>query len=155
MATPILIFLVLIVVFALTFKVSQSLLGASLGRVVSARHHAAEELSETGSVPSAWIRRHEAAQRRARRLRRGKLDDASVARLEERAKTQALKGLADLIEYFRRAPVFDSEETRQQMLATLIEIGNRWEQQNWREMVEAGVSPTDENACEPEDEPDQ
>ena len=106
-----------------------NLIGAILGRTVSDRHHAAEHILNTGTIPEAWTAPfdskmdaleadHElAADARSQRL----------AKLEADAKRHSLRRIDDLLRYFARAPVFD-DHSREVLMSGLREARATWVQ---------------------------
>lgn len=139
MASAILIFILLIVVFALLYKGTHVVLGSALGKTVRARHKAAEEILNTGNVPAEWRRDYDKRRRKHAGSGSGPEDapDSNVLwRLHAQAKKQALKRMDDLLKYFARAPVFDSEDTRKELIQELRDVQARWKESDWAEMTD-------------------
>lgn len=114
MGTSILIFILLVVVFALLYKATSSVLGSVLGKTVHQRHKAAEHIIETGRLPASW---------------------QSECAKKSDAKACALGRIDDLVKYFERAPVFDTEETRRELLSDLEHARETWESLSWEELT--------------------
>jgi hypothetical protein len=78
---------------------------------VERRHRDADFILATGRAPPAWA-----------------AGDAS------RARRRALRRLDSLIGYMKRTSLVDSDETRETVLAQLVETRRRWEAAPWSEV---------------------
>ena len=121
---------VVVAVFTLMVKWGVNLIGAMLGRTVSDRHHAAEHILNTGTIPDSWTAPfdrkmvaleadHElAADKRSQRL----------AKFEADAKHHSLRRIDGLLRYFSRAPVFADDHSREVLMNGLREARASWAQ---------------------------
>jgi hypothetical protein len=121
-------FAVVVVVFTLLLKRGVNLIGAILGRTVSDRHHAAEHILNTGTMPDPWIAPFDSKMDALEADHELAADERSqrLAKLEADAKRHSLRRIDDLLRYFARAPVFADDHSREVLMNGLREARATW-----------------------------
>jgi hypothetical protein len=111
----ILLLLLVMLGFTMLFRAAVGRMGQVVGKATYQRHTSAEEIVSSGRVPASW---------------RGARPGPPYA---DDARRVYLRRLDDLIRYFGKAPVFDTEETRQLLLGQLRAARERWERGEWQD----------------------
>lgn len=132
-------FFVVVIIFVLAFKSAMRYIGKRFGETVRRRHEAAEHIVETGLPPAEW-------QQAARE--QGSDSDKSDA-----ARRRMTKHVDGLLRYFQTAPVFDSEDTRRELLGELESARDNWVDMKWEVLV--GEEQPDRGPSEPEGDDNQ
>jgi hypothetical protein len=126
-AMLVLLYLVVLALFVLGVRQTILGLGKKLGGSVFARHKQAQHIVDTGTVPADWARKIQGSG--SDRPRGSHVQGPSDPRRD-----RAVRMLAELQAYFRRAPVFDTESTRALLLRRLQEVEREWAVKEWREI---------------------
>ena len=92
------------------------LMNRALAWTVGARHHALQEIAETGLPPVAWRRPFE---RKLERLSGSPNAAARSAEVRRQATATYLKKLDDLTRYFEKSLLIDGEDTRKIVMEKL------------------------------------
>jgi len=123
-------FAVVVAVFTLMLKWGVNLIGAILGRTVSDRHHAAEHILNTGTMPDSWTAPFDSKMDAVEADHQLAADERSqrLAKLEADAKRHSLRRIDGLLRYFARAPVFADDHAREVLMNGLREARASWAQ---------------------------
>jgi DNA primase large subunit len=132
------IYLIFLILFMLGIRFAVVRFGQRIGTDVSALHRQAEHILETHRAPACWLY-----------VPRKRCPAAGLSSTKQRERL--LLQLDRLIHYFRKAPVFDEESTRKQMIEALLAVRHEWQENPFAEIVSgsdgepeaAGESPED------------
>lgn len=114
-------FFIVVILFVLAFKAAMRYIGKRFGETVRQRHEAAEHIVETGLPPNDW-------QQSAR-------EQGANPGTRDAARRRMAKHVNGLLRYFKTAPVFDTEDTRRELMSELEDARDRWADMKWEILV--------------------
>jgi hypothetical protein len=119
MLVSIIIFLAAIAACTVLMVIITRRVGAAVGRIMNDRLKAAQQILETGCVPSVW---------------RGSGGDPSSC--NAMTKRRYIRRLTNLIRALEQTPVFSDPESRHVVLEGLHESLVRWRRDDWQRPLE-------------------
>jgi len=127
-----LMFLAFIVFFVLTLRLAVILMGRIAGKYVGEKHKAAEVIVNTGKIPDEWS---DKLKKRISSVSKTQGSSKKILGMEKRAKTNVLKKVDHLIDYFKTSPLVEDKETKKILLSELQKTRHLWEEKDWEEII--------------------
>jgi hypothetical protein len=138
-STPIMVFLFVLLLFALGFGLTIALLRFSLywlqkqaARQFEDRFREADEIIQWGRVPESWVSTY---RQRIDHMRRTGQSEQAIQRLGRRAQKQCLRRLDSLVKFLENGRFYESLETRELMVDTLYAVHDRWTASSWETLL--------------------
>lgn len=125
-------FLAFIVFFVLTLRLAVILMGRIAGKYVGEKHKAAEVIVNTGKIPDEWS---DKLKKRISSVSKTQGSSKKILGMEKRAKTNVLKKVDHLIDYFKTSPLVEDKETKKILLSELQKTRHLWEEKDWEEII--------------------
>ena len=125
-------FLGFIIFLVATIKIGSRTMGYFIGKMVSEKHKAAEEIINTGNAPKNWT---DTFQEMIVSLHEPPINELRIEKIKKKAKKNILKKLKDIIKYFTKSPCFENEEVRKELLETLKNTYSCWEKNGWESIL--------------------
>lgn len=126
----IIIFLVFIAIFTLSFRYTATLAGRIAAKNIEKTHKTAEYIISTKMPPEDWL---EKWKKKIKSVKNSSGDSKKIDRLKLEARDSSLKKLTSLIKYFENSNLIEDEETRKIIIEELIGVGRFWKE-NWDEI---------------------
>ncbi len=125
-------FLAFIVFFVLTLRLAVILMGRIAGKYVGEKHRTADAIVNTGKVPKEW---GDKLKKRISSVSKTQGRPKKILGMEKRAKTNVLKKVDHLIDYFKTSPLVQDKETKEILLSELQKARHLWEEKDWEEII--------------------